>query len=97
MRAAVYEDFTAPLTIQTVPDPAPTDDGVVLRVEATGICRSDWHAWMGHDPDVTLPHVPGHEMAGVVEAVGKDVTRWKAGARVTLPEVCSFSTLMRQT
>lgn len=88
MRAAVYEEFTAPLTIQTVSDPVPSDDGVVLRVEASGVCRSDWHAWMGHDPDVTLPHVPGHEMAGIVEAVGKDVTRWKPGARVTLPFCC---------
>jgi alcohol dehydrogenase len=43
---------------------------------------------MGHDPDVTLPHVPGHELAGVIEAVGRDVTRWKAGDRVTLPFVC---------
>jgi alcohol dehydrogenase len=43
---------------------------------------------MGHDPDVTLPHVPGHELAGVVEVVGRDVTQWKSGDRVTLPFVC---------
>jgi len=57
----------------------------VIRVETTGICRSDWHGWMGHDPDVRLPHVPGHEMAGVIEAAGRDVRRWQPGDRVTVP------------
>ena len=89
MRAAIYEAFASPLTIQNVPDPTPPEDGVVLRVEATGLCLSDWHGWMGHDPDVTLPHVPGHEMAGVVVAVGKKVSRWGIGERVTLPFVCA--------
>lgn len=88
MRAAVYTAFEAPLSIENLPDPVPPDDGVVIRVEATGLCRSDWHAWMGHDPGVRLPHVPGHEMAGVVEDVGKDVARWKRDDRVTLPFVC---------
>ena len=54
---------------------------------ATGVCRSDWHGWMGHDPDIVLPHVPGHELAGVISAVGSDVTRWKIGDRVTVPFV----------
>jgi alcohol dehydrogenase len=67
------------------PDPSPGPDGVVLRVEATGICRSDWHAWMGHDLVPRLPHVPGHEMAGRIEALGGEVTRWKVGDRVTVP------------
>lgn len=88
MRAAVYEEFAKPLTIQNVPDPEPGDDGVVIQVKATGICRSDWHGWMGHDPDITLPHVPGHELAGVVVEVGKNVRRWEPGVRVTLPFVC---------
>jgi alcohol dehydrogenase len=85
MRAAVYEQFQTPLSIEEVPDPTPTDDGVVIRVMANGICRSDWHGWMGHDSDVHLPHVPGHELAGVVEAVGKEVSNWKGGERVTVP------------
>ena len=51
------------------------------RVEATGLCRSDWHGWMGHDPDIALPHVPGHELAGVIEAVGPEVARWARRAR----------------
>jgi len=92
MRAAVYTDFEAPLTIQNVPDPAPSKHGVVIRVKATGLCRSDWHGWMGHDPDITLPHVPGHELSGIIEAAGKDVTRWHRGDRVTLPFVCGCGT-----
>jgi alcohol dehydrogenase len=88
MRAALYPNFKQPLTIENVSDPVPDADGIVLEVRATGLCRSDWHGWMGSDPDIKkLPHVPGHEMTGVVVAVGKDVTRWKGGERVTLPFV----------
>jgi alcohol dehydrogenase len=68
-----------------VPDPTSPPDGVVVRVRANGICRSDWHGWMGHDPDIRLPHVPGHELAGVVETTGPEVRRWKPGDRVTVP------------
>jgi alcohol dehydrogenase len=85
MQAVVYEQFGGPLELRPVPDPAPPVDGVVVRVMANGICRSDWHGWQGHDPDIHLPHVPGHELAGVVEAVGADVRRWRAGDRVTVP------------
>jgi len=88
MKAAIYEAFGKPLNIQELPDPSPSESGVVIEVKANGICRSDWHAWMGHDPDIRLPHVPGHEMAGVIAAVGKHVARWKVGERVTLPFVC---------
>ncbi len=88
MKAAVYKQFAKPLNIQILPDPIPTDHGVVIGVKATGICRSDWHGWMGNDPDITLPHVPGHEIAGVIEATGKDVLQWNIGDRVTLPFVC---------
>lgn len=87
MKAVVYESFRAPPTLQNVPDPTPEDDGVVVQVKATGICRSDWHGWVGHDPDIVLPHVPGHELAGVVVATGRHVTRWKKGDRVTVPFV----------
>jgi alcohol dehydrogenase len=88
MRAIFYEAFKGPVSVQAVPDPSPTPDGVVIRVEASGLCRSDWHGWMGHDPDIRVPHVPGHELAGVIEAVGCEVTRWEPGDRVTLPFVC---------
>jgi alcohol dehydrogenase len=92
MKAAVYEEFGKPLAIKQVPDPAPGEDGVVVKVMATGLCRSDWHGWMGHDPDIKLPHVPGHELAGVVEAVGKGVRSWRVGDRVTAPFVCGCGT-----
>jgi alcohol dehydrogenase len=88
MRAAMYEEFQAPLAIQNVADPIPDKQGVVIEVKATGLCLSDWHGWMGHDPDVTVPHVPGHELAGKIAAVGSKVTKWKVGERVTLPFVC---------
>jgi alcohol dehydrogenase len=68
-------------------DPACPADGVVIAVGATGVCRSDWHAWKGHDP-VTLPHIGGHEFAGTVAAAGPSVARWKAGDRVTAPFAC---------
>lgn len=87
MKAVVFEAFSAPPTVQTVADPTPENHGVVVKVMATGVCRSDWHGWVGHDTDIELPHVPGHELAGIVEAVGKDVTRWKVGDRITVPFV----------
>jgi alcohol dehydrogenase len=87
MKAVVYEQFGQPPRVQNVPDPTPATEGVVIKVEATGLCRSDWHGWMGHDPDIVLPHVPGHELAGTVLSTGKHVTRWKTGDRVTVPFV----------
>jgi len=87
MKAVLYETFAQAPKLATVPDPSPEPHGVVLKVEATGVCRSDWHGWMGHDADITLPHVPGHELAGTVLATGRDVRRWKKGDRVTVPFV----------
>ncbi len=87
MRAAIYHAFKQPVSIENVPDPGMDNEGVILRVMAAGLCRSDWHGWMGHDPDIRLPHVPGHELAGVVEAVGKNVRNWQVGDRVTVPFV----------
>jgi len=87
VRALLFESFAGPLTVREVPAPDPVPGGVVVRVAASGICRSDWHAWQGHDPDVVLPHVPGHELAGTVEAVGLGVARWRPGDRVTVPFV----------
>ena len=88
MRAAVFEEFGGQVEIRSVADPAPSPGGVVVEVHATGLCRSDWHAWAGHDDGVALPHVPGHELVGVVVAVGAEVRRWAIGARVTTPFVC---------
>lgn len=86
MRAVVYDEIGASPQVRTVPVPVCPDDGAIVRVEATGVCRSDWHAWRGHDP-VALPHIPGHEFAGTIAAVGRDVRGWAPGARVTAPFV----------
>jgi alcohol dehydrogenase len=87
MKAVVYRTFQGPLTLEQVPDPRPVPDGVILKVEATGLCRSDWHGWMGHDTDIDLPHVPGHELAGTIVELGADVKNFEVGDRVTLPFV----------
>lgn len=87
MKAVLFEAFGETPAIRTVPDPTPSPEGVVVKVAATGLCRSDWHGWMGHDPDIRLPHVPGHELAGTIVAVGRQVTRWREGNRVTVPFV----------
>ncbi|MEZ4747156.1 MAG: zinc-dependent alcohol dehydrogenase family protein [Calditrichia bacterium] len=87
MKALYYETFGGPVSLQNLPDPVPTPDGVVIAVKASGLCRSDWHGWMGHDPDIRLPHVPGHELAGEIVATGKNVTHWRIGDRVTVPFV----------
>jgi alcohol dehydrogenase len=88
MRAVVLDAARAQPEVREVPDPSAPEGGVVVRVAATGLCRSDWHAWAGHDSDVVFPHVPGHELAGVVASVGAGVRRWAVGDRVTVPFVC---------
>lgn len=84
MRAARLTGWRAPLEIAEAPDPAPPEGGVVLKVLACGVCRSDWHAWTGADP-VPLPIVLGHEYCGEVAAVGAGVRRWQVGDRVVAP------------
>ena len=86
MRAVVYDRVDDRPTVRAVPLPACPADGVLVRVAATGVCRSDWHAWRGHDP-VPLPMVPGHEFAGTVAAVGLEVAGVAIGTRVTAPFV----------
>ncbi len=92
VRGLVFREFGGEISLESLPDPACSPDGVVVQVLATGVCRSDWHGWRGHDPDVTLPHVPGHELAGTIVDTGRDVTRWKRGDRVTVPFVCGCGT-----
>lgn len=88
MRALLVEAFGSPPRVAVVADPVCPDDGVVIEVRATGLCRSDWHAWAGHDTDIALPHVPGHELAGIVVEAGPD-TQAVVGQRVTAPFVCA--------
>ncbi|PWL38478.1 alcohol dehydrogenase [Flagellimonas aquimarina] len=88
MKALIYETFQGDLNLKNVQDPTPFDHSVILKTEATGICRSDWHGWMGHDPDIVLPHVPGHELSGTIAALGKGVKNFSIDDRVTVPFVC---------
>jgi alcohol dehydrogenase len=92
MRAVVVEQYGVLPTVAEVAAPDPEPGGVVLKVEATGLCRSDWHGWMGHDPDIVLPHVPGHELAGTIAAIGPGVSGWSVGDRVTAPFICACGT-----
>ncbi len=89
MKAAVMTRLKAPLEIKEVPDPAPGPADAVVRVEACGVCRSDWHVWQGDwswaGVRVRLPLILGHEFGGVVEAVGQDVRGFRPGDRVTVP------------
>ena len=80
MRALTYAAFGGPLSVTDVPDPVAPPGGAVVRVEASGLCRSDWHGWLGHDTDIVgFPHIPGHEFAGSVESVGDGVDRGWVG------------------
>ena len=87
MRAVVVDAVQAQPEVREVALPPVPVGGVVVRVLATGMCRSDWHGWAGHD-EIVFPHVPGHELAGVVVEVGAGVERWRVGDRVTVPFVC---------
>jgi alcohol dehydrogenase len=92
VRALLLDRFGTQPRPADVPAPRCPAHGVVVRVQASGLCRSDWHAIMGHDPGVSLPHVPGHEFAGVVAQVGRDVRGWAVGDRVTTPFVNACGT-----
>jgi alcohol dehydrogenase len=85
MRAAVMHSFASPLSIETLDDPVCAADGAVVRVLATGVCRSDSHGWMGHDASIELPHVPGHELCGEIMEVGPEVHGFAVGDRETVP------------
>ena len=89
MKAAVLTQLKAPLEIREMPDPRPGPTDAVVRVEACGICRSDWHFWQGDwtwlGVQAQLPRIMGHEFGGVVEAVGEQVQGFRPGDRVTVP------------
>ncbi|MFT4546792.1 MAG: alcohol dehydrogenase [Verrucomicrobiales bacterium] len=89
MKAAQFTEFGAKLQITERPSPSTPEDGVLIEVKAAGVCRSDWHAWQGHDPDIkSLPHVLGHEFSGTIAAIGERLTGWQIGDRVTAPFAC---------
>lgn len=93
MRAVQFEAFGETPDVAEVPRPVAPAGGAVIKVEATGLCRSDWHGWQGHDSDIVhLPHIPGHEFAGTVHSIGEGVTAVRPGDRVTVPFVCGCGT-----
>jgi D-arabinose 1-dehydrogenase-like Zn-dependent alcohol dehydrogenase len=86
MKAAVLEAFNQPLAVTEVADPVLTPEGVIIKIEATGVCRSDWHGIAGHMPRITaFPHILGHEVSGVIEEVGSNIRNFKKGDRVIVP------------
>ncbi len=86
MRAAVVRAFGEPLEIEDRPIPSPGPHEVLVRMEASGLCHTDIHAWRGDWPvKPNPPFIPGHEGVGIVEALGADVTRVSEGDRVAIP------------
>ena len=92
MKASVLREFSAPPQIETIDDPNCPADGVVIEIRACGVCRTDHHGWVGHHPAVKLPHVMGHELAGVIVETGADVSTFKTGDRVTAPFILGCGT-----
>ncbi|THH38229.1 alcohol dehydrogenase AdhP [Aliishimia ponticola] len=83
MKAAVVHEFGKPLVIEDVPIPTPGPGEVLVKIVATGVCHTDLHAANGDWPfKPTVPFIPGHEGAGIVVALGPDVTEVKEGDKV---------------
>lgn len=96
MKAMVLEEIGAPLCLTERPDPLPGKGELMLRVEACAVCRTDLHVIDGELPNPKLPLVPGHEIVGIVEAVGEGIDPSRIGQRVGVPWLghtcgcCSF-------
>jgi propanol-preferring alcohol dehydrogenase len=84
MKAAVITAYNQPYTIQQVPVPEIGAHDLLVRVKAAGICGTDVHILEGKLPTIRLPHIPGHESAGIVEQVGSAVTGFSPGDRVVV-------------
>ncbi len=91
MRAAVLREYNADLAIEDVPDPVAEPGGVVLRVMACGVCRSDWHGWCGEHPRVKPGQIGGHEYCGEVVEVGAGAP-WQKGDVVVAPFILACGT-----
>jgi propanol-preferring alcohol dehydrogenase len=85
MQAMMLEAYRQPLTLVERPDAAPTEGEVAVRIEACAVCRTDLHVIDGELPQTRLPIVPGHEIVGIVEAVGPGVEAGRIGRRVGIP------------
>ncbi|MEZ6144203.1 MAG: alcohol dehydrogenase catalytic domain-containing protein [Planctomycetaceae bacterium] len=82
MKAAVLKSIGQPFTVEDVPDPVIGPDEVLVATRTCGICRTDLHIQDGLAYVPNLPHIPGHEPAGVIADVGRDVTGYTIGQRV---------------
>lgn len=93
MKAAQYKDFNAPIEVTSIPKPTlKSPSSVIVQVMATGVCRSDWHGWKGHDGDIKehgLPFVPGHELSGIIVQIGTSVKKLQVGDHVAIPFILS--------
>jgi propanol-preferring alcohol dehydrogenase len=85
MRAMVLHRVNAPLVLEIRPEPQPGPGEIRVRVEACAVCRTDLHVVDGELPATRLPVVPGHEIVGIVEALGQGVARPAPGTRVGIP------------
>jgi len=85
MRAMILDAACKPLRLATVPDPVPGPGQVLLRVRACGICRTDLHVVDGELTEPKLPLIPGHQVVGIVTAVGPGATRYAVGRRIGVP------------
>ena len=91
MRAAVLRSYNEPLSIEDVAEPHCPEDGVVLKVLACGICRSDWHGWVGEHPRVKPGQIGGHEYCGEVVAAGP-AAQYRPGDRLIAPFILACGT-----
>jgi alcohol dehydrogenase, propanol-preferring len=85
MKAMVLHAIGAPLVLEQRPDPEPAAGEIRVRVEACAVCRTDLHVVDGDLPNPVLPIVPGHEIVGIVEALGAGVAAPALGTRVGIP------------
>jgi propanol-preferring alcohol dehydrogenase len=89
MRAIVLEKQAplevSPLRLRDVPVPEPGPHDVRIKISVCGVCRTDLHIVEGELPAHKLPLVPGHQIVGVIEGMGRGVTRWQGGERVGVP------------
>ena len=85
MRAMVLREIGQPLILEERPDPQPGPGEVRVRVEACAVCRTDLHVIDGELRDPKLPIVPGHEIVGIIDALGSGATALSLGSRVGIP------------
>lgn len=82
MKAAVIEEAGGDFIIKDVDKPSPSANEILIKVEACGICHSDNFVKEGGFPGLEYPRIPGHEVVGIIEEIGKDVSKWEKGQRV---------------